>query len=136
MMPMFLLSGVFFSAANFPGLLQPLVCALPLAALNDAMRAVMNEGASLAAVAPLPLYLTAVAAVTFGVPLKIFAVGVKFDPRQTRTTNFAPPAVGPLSVAASLNIRMDALPWKFGYQLADSLLVDLAQGTGRIHRAR
>jgi ABC-2 type transport system permease protein len=45
MMPMFLLSGVFFSAANFPGLLQPLVRALPLTALKDAMRAVMNEGA-------------------------------------------------------------------------------------------
>ena len=52
MMPMFILSGVFFSAANFPDAIQPAIRALPLTALNDAMRAVMNEGATLAAVAP------------------------------------------------------------------------------------
>jgi ABC-type multidrug transport system permease subunit len=48
MMPMWLLSGTFFSAERFPGFLQPFIKALPLTALNDALRAVMNEGATLA----------------------------------------------------------------------------------------
>ena len=46
-MPMWLLSGAFFSAARFPDWFQPGVQALPLTALNDALRAVVNEGASL-----------------------------------------------------------------------------------------
>lgn len=48
MLPMWVLSGIFFSAARFPDFMQPLVQALPLTALNDALRAVMLEGASLA----------------------------------------------------------------------------------------
>ncbi len=44
MLPMFILSGVFFSAERFPDAIQPLVQALPLTALNDALRAVYNEG--------------------------------------------------------------------------------------------
>jgi ABC-type multidrug transport system permease subunit len=51
MMPMFVLSGVFFSSTHFPELMQPLISILPLTALNDALRAVMIDGASLAAVA-------------------------------------------------------------------------------------
>lgn len=43
MMPMYLLSGAFFSASNFPELLQPFIQALPLTALNDSLRAVINE---------------------------------------------------------------------------------------------
>jgi ABC-2 type transport system permease protein len=46
-MPMFVFSGVFFSAERFPPYLQPAIQALPLTALNDAMRAVVLEGASL-----------------------------------------------------------------------------------------
>jgi ABC-type multidrug transport system permease subunit len=72
MMPMFILSGVFFSAANFPDLMQPFVRALPLTALNDAMRAVMNEGAGLAAVAPQVALLAGVASVTFALALRWF----------------------------------------------------------------
>ena len=45
MLPMWVLSGVFFSTANFPGVLQPFIHALPLTALNDALRAVILEGA-------------------------------------------------------------------------------------------
>ncbi|HEY1586135.1 MAG TPA: ABC transporter permease, partial [Polyangia bacterium] len=52
-MPMFLLSGVFFSSERFPEVLQPFIRALPLTALNDALRRVMIDGASLMAVAPL-----------------------------------------------------------------------------------
>ncbi|HEX7625348.1 MAG TPA: ABC transporter permease [Anaeromyxobacteraceae bacterium] len=72
MLPMFMLSGVFFSAANFPDLMQPFVRALPLTALNDAMRAVMNEGAGLAAVAPQAALLAGLAVVTFALALKLF----------------------------------------------------------------
>ncbi len=44
MVPMWLLSGVFFSAERFPKAAQPFIRALPLTALNDALRAVMLEG--------------------------------------------------------------------------------------------
>jgi ABC transporter DrrB family efflux protein len=47
MLPMFVLSGIFFSAERFPVLVQPFVKALPLTALNDALRAVILEGADL-----------------------------------------------------------------------------------------
>ena len=47
MLPMWLLSGIFFSPDRFPGALQPLVQALPLTQLNYALRAVILEGASL-----------------------------------------------------------------------------------------
>ena len=49
--PMYLCSGVFFSSAKFPDAMQPFIKALPLTALNDALRAVMNDGASLGSVA-------------------------------------------------------------------------------------
>ena len=48
MMPMFICSGIFFSADRFPAALQPLIHALPLTALIDALRAVILEGATLA----------------------------------------------------------------------------------------
>lgn len=47
MLPMYVLSGVFFSANRFPATLQPFIRALPLTALNDALRAVIVEGSSL-----------------------------------------------------------------------------------------
>ena len=45
MMPMWILSGVFFSYERFPAILQPAIKALPLTALNDALRATVLEGA-------------------------------------------------------------------------------------------
>ncbi len=72
MMPMFLLSGVFFSASHFPDLVQPALRVLPLTALNDALRAVMLDGAGLAAVAPRLLLLAGVAAVSFALALRWF----------------------------------------------------------------
>ena len=48
MMPMWIFSGVFFSYERFPALLHPLIKALPLTALNDALRAAILEGAPLA----------------------------------------------------------------------------------------
>lgn len=50
MLPMLVLSGVFFSVHRFPDQVQPLIQALPLTALNDALRAVYNDGAGIGAV--------------------------------------------------------------------------------------
>jgi ABC-2 type transport system permease protein len=47
MMPMWIFSGVFFSYERFPAMVQPFIKALPLTALNDALRAVILEGATL-----------------------------------------------------------------------------------------
>lgn len=46
-MPMLLVSGVFFSYERFPAVIHPIIRALPLTALNDSLRAVINEGAPL-----------------------------------------------------------------------------------------
>jgi ABC-type multidrug transport system permease subunit len=47
MMPMWILSGVFFSYERFPKIFLPAIRALPLTALNDALRAIILQGASL-----------------------------------------------------------------------------------------
>jgi len=49
-LPMWMLSGTFFSARRFPEAMQPFIQALPLTQVNDALRQVMLEGAPLAAV--------------------------------------------------------------------------------------
>jgi ABC-2 type transport system permease protein len=46
-LPQFLLAGTFFSIDNFPKWLQPFCNALPLTYLNDALRKISYEGASL-----------------------------------------------------------------------------------------
>jgi ABC-2 type transport system permease protein len=51
MLPMFILSGVFFSAARYPDAMQPFIQALPLTALNNALRTVYNDGLPLTAAA-------------------------------------------------------------------------------------
>src|SRR5262245_45645440 len=65
MVPMFIASGIFFSADRFPDALQPLVRALPLTALNDALRAVILEGATLASQSARLLLLAAWGTVSF-----------------------------------------------------------------------
>jgi ABC-type multidrug transport system permease subunit len=72
MVPMWLLSGTFFSSERFPDLLQPLVQALPLTQLNDALRAVILEGAALPSQWWRILALAAWAVVPFGLSLKWF----------------------------------------------------------------
>ncbi len=47
MLPMWLLSGIFFSSDRFPAAAQPFIRALPLTMLNDALRAIILEGATL-----------------------------------------------------------------------------------------
>jgi len=70
MLPMWILSGTFFSYARFPDAMQPFVKALPLTALNDALRAVMIDGRSIA-------WLGAPLAVVAGWGLASFAVALK-----------------------------------------------------------
>lgn len=72
MLPMWLLSGTFFSSARFPAWLQPFVKALPLTAVNDALRAIYNESASLATVRNALLLLAAWTIVCFALALRIF----------------------------------------------------------------
>src|SRR5947209_2613346 len=72
MMPMWLLSGTFFSSARFPGFLQPFIKALPLTALNDSLRAVMNDGASVMTSWATVSILLAWCVISFIIALKIF----------------------------------------------------------------
>jgi ABC-type multidrug transport system permease subunit len=51
MLPMWLLSGTFFSSRRFPDVVQPIIQALPLTQLNNALREIMLEGATLSEVA-------------------------------------------------------------------------------------
>ncbi len=72
MLPMWIFSGVFFSAANFPQAIQPFIQALPLTATVDALRDVMLRGASLPSVAGELALLIAWLVVPFAVALRIF----------------------------------------------------------------
>ncbi|HEU4889025.1 MAG TPA: ABC transporter permease, partial [Thermoanaerobaculia bacterium] len=64
MMPMWICSGVFFSYERFPDAVKPLIRVLPLTALNDALRAVINDGYGFTHIAPQLAILTAWTAVT------------------------------------------------------------------------
>jgi ABC-2 type transport system permease protein len=72
MVPMWIFSGVFFSTERFPDAIQPFVQALPLTALNDALRSVMLDGSGVAPILAELAILTAWGAVSFVVALKVF----------------------------------------------------------------
>jgi ABC-type multidrug transport system permease subunit len=72
MLPMWLLSGTFFSSERFPQVFQPFIKVLPLTALNTLLRAVMNEGAPLWANWIHVAILLAWLLISFVVALKIF----------------------------------------------------------------
>ena len=72
MVPMWIFSGIFFSTDRFPSAMQPFVQALPLTALNDALRGVMLEGAGLVPLIPELAILSAWGMVTFVLALKFF----------------------------------------------------------------
>lgn len=72
MVPMWIFSGIFFSTERFPDGMQPFVQALPLTALNDALRAVMLDGSGLLPVLPELANLAAWGVVTFALALKFF----------------------------------------------------------------
>ena len=72
MLPMWLLSGTFFSSSRFPEILQPFIKALPLTALNDSLRAVMNEGAPILSSWPEIGVMLAWGLVSFVLALRLF----------------------------------------------------------------
>jgi len=72
MLPMWILSGTFFSYARFPDAMIPFVKALPLTALNDALRAVMIDGAAVTSLVTPLVIVVAWGAVSFVIALKIF----------------------------------------------------------------
>lgn len=72
MLPMWIASGVFFSAQRFPDIVQPLIRALPLTAAIDALRANMLQGANLVNVAPEMGVLVVWLLVCFVLALKLF----------------------------------------------------------------
>jgi ABC transporter DrrB family efflux protein len=72
MLPMWVLSGVFFASSNFPDVMQPVIGALPLTALIDALRAVTNEGRPLSGLVPEMAVLTAWGSVSFALSLRLF----------------------------------------------------------------
>jgi ABC-2 type transport system permease protein len=72
MLPMWILSGVFFSATRFPAIIQPLVRALPLTAAIDALRGNMLQGLSMVEMMTPVSILLAWLVVPFFVALRIF----------------------------------------------------------------
>lgn len=72
MLPMYVLSGVFFSSDRFPAAVQPFIRLLPLTALNDALRGVMLEGLSLGDLWRPVVTLIAWGAISFAIALRIF----------------------------------------------------------------
>jgi len=72
MVPMWILSGVFFSAENFPRAIQPFIQALPLTAVNDALRANMLRGAGLDVIGPELAIMLAWSVTSFVLALKLF----------------------------------------------------------------
>ncbi len=72
LLPMVVVSGVFFSPARFPEGAQPLIQALPLTALNDALRGVYNDGLPLWALGPELAILGGWTLVTFLLAVRFF----------------------------------------------------------------
>lgn len=72
LMPMWVLSGVFFSSERFPDVVQPLIRALPLTALVDGLRLSMLQGAGFADLAPQAGVLGFWLLVCFPAALKLF----------------------------------------------------------------
>ena len=72
MLPMWVLSGVFFSASRFPAVIQPVVRALPLTAAIEALRGNMLQGKDLGQLSFQMGILLAWLMVAFAISLRIF----------------------------------------------------------------
>jgi ABC-2 type transport system permease protein len=72
MLPMWIFSGVFFSSSRFPDAVQPLIKALPLTAVNDALRATMLRGAGLGQVLPELGVIAAWLMLSFALAVRLF----------------------------------------------------------------
>jgi ABC-2 type transport system permease protein len=71
-LPMYVLSGTFFPYQHFPNWMHPFMELLPLTALNNALRAVYNEGASVMGILPQALVLLVWGAVGFTIAVRSF----------------------------------------------------------------
>jgi len=71
-MPMWIFSGVFFSADRFPDMLQPFIRALPLTAVIDALRAQILQGVGLGHLANQLAVITGWLFICFFSALKLF----------------------------------------------------------------
>jgi ABC-type multidrug transport system permease subunit len=72
MLPMWVLSGIFFSSDRFPDVVQPIIKLIPLTPLLEALRAVMLEDASLVSLWPQIVILVVWGVLTFVLALKWF----------------------------------------------------------------
>ena len=72
MLPMWILSGIFFSSERFPAIVQPIIKALPLTLLINALRAVSQDGATLASQWPQLVGLILWGGISFVLALKFF----------------------------------------------------------------
>jgi ABC-2 type transport system permease protein len=72
MMPMWILSGVFFSADRFPTVVQPFIRALPLTATIDALRQNMLQGSGFSAMYWQLVVITAWCVIPFLLALRLF----------------------------------------------------------------
>jgi ABC-type multidrug transport system permease subunit len=72
MLPMWVASGVFFSAGNFPDAAQPFIQALPLTAVVDSVRGIMLQGMGWGAVAPELAIVAAWLVGSFSLALRFF----------------------------------------------------------------
>lgn len=72
MLPMWIFSGVFFSAARFPDAIQPFIQVLPLTAVIDALRGNILRGDGWQSLAPELAILLAWLVVSFVLALKLF----------------------------------------------------------------
>lgn len=70
--PMYIFSGVFFSPEHFPRIAQAFIGLLPLTALNEALRAVMLDGAGVFPVAPRIAVLVVWTIGSFALALRLF----------------------------------------------------------------
>jgi ABC-type multidrug transport system permease subunit len=70
--PMWILSGVFFSSQRFPEVVQPLIKALPLTAVIEALRGHMLQGASLVQLTPQLAVLSGWLIICFTLAMKLF----------------------------------------------------------------
>jgi ABC-type multidrug transport system permease subunit len=71
-LPMTILSGIFFSYQNFPDWAVSIIRKLPLTLLADAIRAIFNEGANFYQVADEISYLLIIGIVLFVTGLRIY----------------------------------------------------------------
>ena len=72
MLPMWTLSGIFFSYERFPEIVQPIIKLLPLTPVIDALRALMMDGKSITTLGPEIVVMILWSVIPFAVALAIF----------------------------------------------------------------